>query len=89
MLLLRVGPGEALRGSSRAARAGRERHRSQNVLVVAQVALALVLLVCAGLMMRSFAVLLNTITPQCGSTRVRARLVSALCKQHLGNLIEG
>ena len=56
----RVGPGEALRGSSRTASAGRERHRSQNVLVVAQVAMALVLLVCAGLMMRSFAVLLNT-----------------------------
>jgi predicted permease len=56
----RVGPGTALRGSSRTASAGRDRHRSQNVLVVAQVAMALVLLVCAGLMMRSFAVLLNT-----------------------------
>src|SRR5579863_9591798 len=56
----RVGPGPALRGSSRTASAGRDRHRSQNVLVVAQVAMALVLLVCAGLMMRSFAVLLNT-----------------------------
>ena len=56
----RVGPGAALRGSSRTASAGRDRHRSQNVLVVAQVAMALVLLVCAGLMMRSFAVLLNT-----------------------------
>src|SRR5579863_6534425 len=56
----RVGPGPALRGSSRTASAGRDRHRSQNVLVVAQVAMALVLLVCAGLMMRSFAVLLHT-----------------------------
>ena len=56
----RVGPGAALRGSSRTASAGRDRHRSQNVLVVAQVAMALVLLVCAGLMMRSFAVLLKT-----------------------------
>ena len=56
----RVGPGPALRGSSRTATAGRDRHRSQNVLVVAQVAMALVLLVCAGLMMRSFAVLLHT-----------------------------
>jgi predicted permease len=55
-----IGPGAALRGSSRTASAGRDRHRSQNVLVVAQVAMALVLLVCAGLMMRSFAVLLNT-----------------------------
>ena len=40
--------------------AGRERHRSQNALVIAQVAMALVLLVCAGLMIRSFAALLNT-----------------------------
>jgi predicted permease len=56
----RVGPAAALRGSSRTASAGRDRHRSQNVLIVAQVAMALVLLVCAGLMMRSFAVLLNT-----------------------------
>ena len=56
----RLGPGAALRASSRTASAGRDRHRSQNVLVVAQVAMALVLLVCAGLMMRSFAVLLNT-----------------------------
>ena len=56
----RTGPAAALRGSSRTASAGRDRHRSQNVLVVAQVAMALVLLVCAGLMIRSFAVLLNT-----------------------------
>jgi predicted permease len=56
----RIRPGAALRGSSRTATAGGDRHRSQKVLVVAQVAMALVLLVCAGLMMRSFAVLLNT-----------------------------
>jgi predicted permease len=56
----RLGPGAALHGSSRTTSAGRDRHRSQNVLVVAQVAMALVLLVCSGLMMRSFAVLLNT-----------------------------
>jgi predicted permease len=56
----RVSPGAALRGSNRTASAGRDRHRSQNVLVVAQVAMALVLLVCAGLMMRSFAVLFKT-----------------------------
>ncbi|HTM18438.1 MAG TPA: ABC transporter permease [Terracidiphilus sp.] len=55
-----IAPGAGLRVSSRTASAGRDRHRSQNVLVVAQVAMALVLLVCAGLMMRSFAVLLNT-----------------------------
>src|SRR5581483_9296745 len=38
----------------RAASLSRERHRSQNVLVVAQVALALILLVAAGLMIRTF-----------------------------------
>lgn len=40
-------------GAGRTASAGRERHRSRNVLVVAQVALALVLLVCALLMIRT------------------------------------
>ena len=38
------------RGSS----AGRAEHRTQNALVVSQVALALVLLVCSGLMIRTF-----------------------------------
>src|SRR5579871_3569391 len=56
----RVESATALHGSSRTVSVGRERHRSQNVLVVAQVAMALVLLVCAALMIRSFAVLLKT-----------------------------
>ncbi len=42
------------RGGARGATAGRETHRARNVLVVAQVALALVLIVCAGLMIRTF-----------------------------------
>jgi predicted permease len=41
-------------GGARGATTGRERHRVRNALVVAQVALALVLLVGAGLMARSF-----------------------------------
>jgi predicted permease len=41
-------------GGGRTATAGRERHRARNVLVVAQVALALVLLVSSGLMIRTF-----------------------------------
>ena len=41
-------------GSARTASASRERHRSRNVLVVAQVAMALVLLVSAVLMIRTF-----------------------------------
>src|SRR5688572_20055691 len=44
----------ALHGIGRAVGISRERHRIQNVLVVAQVALALVLLVGSGLMIRTF-----------------------------------
>jgi predicted permease len=45
--------------SSRTAGMSRQRHRSRDVLVVAQVAMALVLLVSAGLMIRTFAQLRN------------------------------
>jgi putative ABC transport system permease protein len=48
------GPREFLHGVSRWASAGRSQHRSQNVLVVVQVALALVLLISSGLMIRTF-----------------------------------
>jgi len=41
-------------GSARGATAGRESHRARNVLVVAQVALALVLIVSSGLMIQTF-----------------------------------
>ena len=44
---------------SRGASAGRQRQRARNTLVVAQVAMALVLLVSAALMIRSFAALRN------------------------------
>ena len=47
-------PGLALRGGGRTATAGRDRHRARNTLVVVQVALALVLLVGSGLMIRTF-----------------------------------
>ncbi|MDQ1387555.1 MAG: putative transport system permease protein [Acidobacteriaceae bacterium] len=43
-----------LRGGGRAASQSREQHRTRSVLVVAQVALALVLLIGAGLMIRTF-----------------------------------
>ena len=43
-----------LRSGGRAASQSREQHRARNVLVVAQVALALVLLVGSGLMIRTF-----------------------------------
>jgi putative ABC transport system permease protein len=44
----------ALKDSSRGSSEGRERHRARNALVVAQVALAVVLLVGSGLMIRTF-----------------------------------
>jgi putative ABC transport system permease protein len=43
-----------LRDSSRGATAGRARHRTRNALVVTQVALAFVLVIGSGLMVRSF-----------------------------------
>ncbi|QNI36197.1 ABC transporter permease [Edaphobacter albus] len=48
-----------LSGSGRTASQSRERHRARNILVVIQVAMALVLLVCALLMVRTFAALHN------------------------------
>jgi predicted permease len=53
----RAQPGVALRGGGRTASASRERHRARNTLVVTQIALALVLLVTAGLMIRTFVAL--------------------------------
>jgi predicted permease len=46
-------------GATRTVSANRERHMSRNTLVVAQVALALVLLVCAALMIRTFQQLIS------------------------------
>lgn len=46
--------GAGLRGSGRTVSASRERHRARNSLVVVQVALAFVLLVGSGLMLRTF-----------------------------------
>ncbi|MGH9535563.1 MAG: ADOP family duplicated permease, partial [Terriglobales bacterium] len=47
----------ALREGGRSLSTSRQRHRARNILVMAQVALAFVLLICAGLMIRSFAAL--------------------------------
>jgi predicted permease len=52
----------ALRGEGRAASASRERHRARSILVAGQVAMALVLLVSAGLMIRTFQAL-RTVDP--------------------------
>jgi putative ABC transport system permease protein len=49
--------GMALRAGGRTASSSRERHRARNTLVVVQVALALVLLISSGLMIRTFVAL--------------------------------
>ncbi|HEY7389710.1 MAG TPA: FtsX-like permease family protein, partial [Bryobacteraceae bacterium] len=53
---------QALRGAGRGISLGRERHRVRNALVIAQVAMALVLLVSSGLMIRTFQAL-GTVQP--------------------------
>jgi predicted permease len=55
-------PHRAARGDGRTLSQGRGQHRSQNTLVFVQVALAVVLLVSAGLMIRSF-VALRSVEP--------------------------
>ncbi len=50
----------ALKDGGRSSTSGRERHRARSTLAVAQVALALMLLVGSGLMLRSFVALRNT-----------------------------
>ncbi|HEX5430881.1 MAG TPA: ABC transporter permease, partial [Bryobacteraceae bacterium] len=52
----------ALRSAGRTASTSRERQRARNLLVIAQVAMALVLLVSAGLMIRTFQAL-RTVDP--------------------------
>ena len=51
--------GVPLLGATRTSSASRERQRGRNVLVIAQVAMALVLLVSAVLMIRTFEAMLN------------------------------
>ena len=51
--------GTGLREGGRSSSQGRERHRTRNILVVVQVGLAFVLLICSGLMLRTFNALLH------------------------------
>lgn len=53
----RVGTG--MREGGRTLSQGRERHRTRNILVVIQVSLAFVLLICSGLMIRTFSALIG------------------------------
>jgi putative ABC transport system permease protein len=50
----RLAPSQYFAGGGRTSSQSRERHRTRNILVVAQVALALVLLIGSGLMIRTF-----------------------------------
>jgi putative ABC transport system permease protein len=59
----------SLKDGGRGGTAGRKRHRIRNVLVAAQVALALVLLVDSGLMLKSF-LRLNAVDPGLNPKRV-------------------
>jgi predicted permease len=63
----RSGARLTLGASSRTASEGRVFRRSRDILVVAQVAMALVLMVCALLMIRTFTILLN-VEPGFGDT---------------------
>ena len=49
-----TGMGTGLREGGRTLSQGRERHRTRNTLVIIQVSLAFVLLICSGLMIRTF-----------------------------------
>jgi putative ABC transport system permease protein len=55
----RIDLNESLKDSSKGAGAGTHHQRTRNILVVAEIALALVLLVCAGLLLQSFRRLQN------------------------------
>lgn len=52
--LSHIAPDRALRGGGRGLAGGRAQHRLQNTLVVAETAIGMVLLIGAGLLMRSF-----------------------------------
>jgi len=57
--LSRSAPANALREGSRSVSGGKGQHRLQNGLVVAQTAIGMILLVGAGLLMRSFVLILD------------------------------
>lgn len=65
-----------LGGAGRTATVSRTRQRSRNVLVIAQVAMALVLLVSAGLMIRTFRALRDVEPGFSGATNVQTLRIS-------------
>ena len=73
-----------IREGGRALSQSREQHRARSVLVVVQVALALVLLICSGLMIRTFAALTSVNPGFVGPAALqtfRVSIVSALAKE--------
>lgn len=54
MLISRTNPYEMLKESSRGSSHGRQHHRLRNLLIIAEVVLALLLLVCAGQLLQGF-----------------------------------
>ena len=65
-----VRAGTGLREGGRSLSQGRERHRTRNTLVVIQVSLAFVLLICSGLMIRTFRAL-NHVSPGFDATPIQ------------------
>jgi predicted permease len=73
-----------IREGGRALSQSKEQHRARSVLVVVQVALALVLLICSGLMIRTFGALTNVNPGFVGSAALqtfRISIVSAQAKE--------
>jgi predicted permease len=73
-----------IRQGGRALSQSREQHRARSVLVVVQVALALVLLICSGLMIRTFRALTNVNPGFAAPAELqtfRVSIVSALAKE--------
>jgi predicted permease len=74
-----------LRTAGRTVSLSRERHRARNLLVIAQVAMALVLLVSAGLMIRTFQAL-RTVDPGFTEARhlqtMRIAIPDSLVREH-------
>src|SRR6202165_3732660 len=78
----RLSPG--IREGGRSLSESREQHRARSVLVVVQVALALVLLICSGLMIRTFGALTNVNPGFVGPAALqtfRISIVSAQAKE--------
>jgi len=73
-----------IREGGRALSQSKEQHRARSVLVVVQVALALVLLICSGLMIRTFRALTNVnpgFAAPADLQTFRISIVSALAKE--------